>query len=321
MLHQLPRFPRRISTAEILTRLEAAGFEATVRTIQRDLVKLSASLPLVADSSKPQGWSWAADAPQLDLPMLEPQAALVLHLAERYLGDLLPKSTLDYLAPWFRTAAGVLDNHSNGLSAWRRKVRVLATGLPQLPPAIDPEVQSVVTQALLTHRRLEVVYCARDATELRQYQVNPLGLVVRDQVIYLVCTLREYDDIKQLVLGRIRTADLTDLPVKEINGFDLDEYIAQGNFGFLVQGEQKVNLILHVEKAYATTLIERPLDPNQQVISSGDDHVQLIAQVHNTQELRRWIMGFGVHAQVLGPTSLREEMRLLANKLHETYAN
>ena len=130
MLHQIPRFPRRLSTSEILFRLEAAGFDATLRTIQRDLVKLSASLPLLADSSKPQGWSWVADAPQLDLPTLEPQAALVFHLAECYLDTLLPKSTLDYLAPWFLMATRVLDNQSNGLSAWRRKVRVLATGLP-----------------------------------------------------------------------------------------------------------------------------------------------------------------------------------------------
>ena len=320
MLHQVPRFPRRISTAEILSRLEAAGFDATLRTIQRDLVKLSASLPLLADSAKPQGWSWAADAPQLDLPTLEPQAALVFYLAERYLDTLLPKSTLDYLGPWFRTATKVLDNQSNGLSAWRKKVRVLTTGLPQQPPKIDPDVQSVVTQALLTNRRLEVVYCARDVSEPRQYQVNPLGMVVRDQVIYLVCTLREYDDVKQLVLGRICQAELMDVPVREIGGFDLDDYIAQGSFGFLVQAGQVIDLILRVEKAYSTTFIERPLHPNQKISLSDDEQVQLTAQVHDTQELRRWIMGFGVHAQVLAPANLREEMRLMAEQLQTMYA-
>jgi predicted DNA-binding transcriptional regulator YafY len=321
MLHQVPRFPRRISTAEILSRLEAAGFDASLRTIQRDLVKLSASLPLLADSAKPQGWSWAADAPQLDLPTLEPQAALVFHLAERYLDALLPKSTLDYLGPWFRTATRVLDNQSNGLSAWRRKVRVLAKGLPQQPPKIDPDVQSVVTQALLMHRRLEVIYCARVAVEPRQYQVNPLGLVVRDQVIYLVCTLREYDDIKQLMLGRIRQAELIDVPVREIAGFDLDDYIAQGSFGFLMQSSQVIDLILRVEKAYASTFIECPLHPNQTVLPCDDEQVLLTAQVPDTQELRRWIMGFGIHAQVLAPASLREEMRLLAEHLQAIYAN
>lgn len=321
MLHQIPRFPRRISTAEILSRLEAAGFDATLRTIQRDLVKLSVSLPLLADSAKPQGWAWAADAPQLDLPMLEPQAALVFHLAERYLDALLPQSTLDYLAPWFRAATKVLDNQSNGLSTWRKKVRVLANGLPQQPPKIDPTVQAVVTQALLTHRRLEVIYHTRDAAAPRQYQANPLGLVVRDQVIYLVCTLREYDDVKQLLLGRIRQAELLDIPAREIKDFDLDEYISQGNFGFIVQTGQVINLILRVDKAYATTFVERPLHPNQTVLPFDDEQVVLTAQVPDTQELRRWIMGFGTHAQLLAPAHLREELRSLAIQLQAMYAN
>lgn len=321
MLHQIPRFPRRISTADILSRLEAGGFDATLRTIQRDLVKLSVSLPLLADSAKPQGWSWAADAPQLDFPMLEPQAALVFHLAERYLDALLPRSTLDYLEPWFQAATKVLDNQSNGLSTWRRNVRVLANGLPQQPPKIDPTVQSVVTQALLTHRQMEVVYCPRDAAAPRMYQVNPLGLVVRDQVIYLVCTLREYDDVKQLLLGRIRQAELMDVHVREIEGFDLDDYIAQGNFGFFVQTGQVIDLILRVDKAYATTFVERPLHPNQSVLPFNDEQVLLTAQVPDTQELRRWIMGFGIHAQVLAPAHLCEEFCLLAGQLQAMYAN
>ncbi len=45
MLREIPRHPRRISTVELLDRLLAAGFEATLRTVQRDLVKLSASNP------------------------------------------------------------------------------------------------------------------------------------------------------------------------------------------------------------------------------------------------------------------------------------
>jgi hypothetical protein len=140
MLREVPRHPRRISTAELKRRLAAAGYETTLRTIQRDLLKLSSALPLLADDARPQGWSWEANAPQLDLPMLEPQAALVFHLAERYLQPMLPASTLDYLSPWFRAAAGVLDNQGNGLSAWRKKVRVLAPGQPRLPPVIDSEV-------------------------------------------------------------------------------------------------------------------------------------------------------------------------------------
>ena len=57
MLREVPLYPRRISTTEIKERLMTAGFDATLRTIQRDLIKFSGSLPLLGDDSKPQGWS------------------------------------------------------------------------------------------------------------------------------------------------------------------------------------------------------------------------------------------------------------------------
>lgn len=88
-----------------------------------------------------------------------------------------------------------------------------------------------------------------------------------------------------------------------------------------MQAGQVIDLILRVDKYYATTFVERPLHPNQTVVPCDGEQVLLTAQVPNTQELRRWIMGFGVHAQVLAPASLREEMRLLADQLQAMYAN
>jgi predicted DNA-binding transcriptional regulator YafY len=321
MLREVPRHPRRISTAELKRRLAAAGYETTLRTIQRDLLKLSSVLPLLADDAKPQGWSWEANAPQLDLPMLEPQAALVFHLAERYLQPMLPASTLDYLSPWFRTAAGVLDNQGNGLSAWRKKVRVLAPGQPRLPPMIDGEVQSIVTQALLLNRRLALTYRPRTANEDKHYEANPLGMVVRDQVIYLVCTLRDYPDIKQLVLGRMRAAQLLDTPARGLEGFDLDQYIAQGAFGMPLEAGKMIQLVAEFDRPVATAFIERPLDANQVVEDVDEKTVRLTATVLDTKELRRWLLEFGERAVVVGPEALRAEMIAIIDGMVLEYRN
>ena len=277
MLREIPRHPRKISTVELKQRLSAAGYETTLRTIQRDLIKLSGALPLLGDETSPQGWSWEAHAPQMDFPTLEPQAALVFHLAERYLQTLLPASTLDYLSPWFRTATGVLDNQGNGLSAWRNKVRVIAPGQPLLPPIIDSEVQSVVTQALLTNRRLDVTYRPRSSTEDKSYEANPLGLVVRDQVIYLVCTLRDYDDIMQLVLTRMVSAKLLETSARKVEGFDLDQYINQGSFDWPLETGRTLKLVADFDRPVARLFIERPLEENQVIEDIDEKTVRLTA--------------------------------------------
>jgi predicted DNA-binding transcriptional regulator YafY len=321
MLREIPRYPRRISTTELQQRLVAAGFDTTIRTIQRDLIKLSASLPLIADDAKPQGWSFEAGTLQMDLPTLEPQAALVFHLAERYLQPLLPASTLEYLSPWFRTAIGVLDNQGNGLSGWRKKVRVLSPGQPQKPPVIDSEIQSTVTQALLHGKRLDLLYRPRTANyEEKNYEANPLGLVVRDQVIYLICTLRDYNDIRQLVLSRIAKAQLLEAPVRPIKGFDIDQYIAQGEFGWLLETGKTLKLVAHFDRIVASTFIERPLDPDQIIEDIDGNTVQLTAKVLDTKEIRRWLLDFGAHAEVISPKSLRNEMKAIIQGMSQRYS-
>lgn len=319
MLREIPRYPRRIGTPEILERLHAAGFDTTLRTVQRDLVKLSASLPLLGDDSKPQGWSWQADAPQLDLPSLEPHIALVFYLAEQYLQALLPASTLTYLAPWFRAASGVLDCQGTALANWRNKVRVLAPGQPQLPPHIKPAVQQTITQGLLLEKRLDLRYRPREATENRQYEASLLGLVVRDHVSYLVCTLRDYSDVKQLVVSRIQSAELLDKPARALPGFDLDEYIAQGEFGMPLHRNELIELVLDVQRLAANTFIERPLALDQRVEDVDEKTVRLHVRVPETLELRRWILGFGPLAQVHSPARLRDGLREMIHQMRNNY--
>lgn len=319
MLRVIPRYPKRISTTEILERLLTAGFDATLRTVQRDLIKLSAALPLMADDAKPQGWSWQANAEQFQMPSIEPPAALVFHLAEKHLQVMLPSATLDYLAPWFHAAAGVLDHHGNGLSAWRNKVRVIPSNQPMLPPAINHEVQAMVTQALLQDRRIELTYRPRDAQDDRQYEANLLGLVVRDQMIYLVCTLRDYKDVKQLAMNRIRAARLLETPVRRLPGFDLDQYIAQGEFGFLVESCGEIELVAEFDRKAATPFIERPLVPDQVLESVNENTIRLTANVMDTQELRRWLLGFGAMARVIAPPTLRDELSELVRQMMHRY--
>jgi len=91
MLRRIPRYPRKISTAELEGSLDAAGYPTSRRTIQRDLDKLSVEFPLVTDGNKPSGWSWQEDAEIFDVPGMDTSAALTFHMVDTYLSRLLPK--------------------------------------------------------------------------------------------------------------------------------------------------------------------------------------------------------------------------------------
>lgn len=62
ILALLPRAPRKITTRAILERLRSDGHDVTPRTVERDLHRLRAVVPIVLDSAhKPYGWSWDRD--------------------------------------------------------------------------------------------------------------------------------------------------------------------------------------------------------------------------------------------------------------------
>jgi predicted DNA-binding transcriptional regulator YafY len=302
MLRLIPRHPRKIDTAALKKGLENLGYEINLRSIQRDLNKLSIVLPLVSDQGKPQGWWWNADAGLLDLPGLEPQSALVFKMAEQHLSRIMPSSTMQTLAPWFKAADGVLVNTSNHAGKWVNKVRIISKGQPLLPPVVNTKVQSLVYQALFDGKKLSISYLAHRAPEAHIFIVNAIALVQRDQHIYLVCTLGASEQIKLLVMHRIQSAHLLETPSMTPAGFDLDVYIAEGGLGYQVG--KPINLVAEVSDSVASILAETPLSLDQSLSDLETGKIHLTASVANTKELRSWLRGFGRHIRVLSPHDL-----------------
>ena len=320
MLRSIPRAPRRISTAMLESKLADEGFEIDRRSIQRDLHKLSSFFPLVCDdSTKPYGWSWSHEAATFDLPGMDVHTALAFQLASDYLERLLPRSTSSYLDPHFRHARRVLDDVRGGkFAGWSHKVRVIPLGQSLQPPEIAPAILECVQTALLEERRLDVAYHRRGERKTREYEVNPLGLVYRDAVAYLVCTFWEYDDPKQIVLHRIERAELLDRPRQVPLGFDLDEYISSGALGFL-HGGDSIDIEVLLSKYAATSLAETPLCEDQALEAQDDRRVLLRATVADTGQLRTWLHGLGPHAEVLAPAELRDEFAGAAREMARRY--
>lgn len=326
MLRLIPRAPGKISTGDLIDRLRAKDFSVELRTIQRDLIKLSEVLPLAGDDAKPQGWQWLPKAGQFDMPGLEPQAALAFHMAEAHLKTVLPVSTLATMQPWFDTARKVLDEHGNGLAKWPGKVRVLPRGLQRQVPTIQPEVQAAVYQAVLQEKKLRLDYRRNTdessapgaGAEARNYVVSPLALVVRDGAVYLVCVFDGHADPRQLALHRTRSAEVLDYAAERPKGFSIDAYITEGELGMPFAPRQ-IKLEAEFMRHVAIHLRESPISPDQHIEDVDKDNVLLRATVPDTLELRQWLKSFGDEIEVIKPAGLRREFAEMAGYLAGYY--
>lgn len=316
MLRALPRYPRKMTVAQLAERLRADGDFGNVsrRTLERDLQQLSGVFPIEQTdlNTKPTAWRWRKGAKVLDVPALDPPTALTFSLVGAYLEKLLPASTLDDLQPYLSTAEGVLRQSPARLGRWPAKIRVIGSSQPLKAPKIVPEAQRTVYEALLGEQRLAVRYAIKGAPKgekgSRDYDdVNPLALVIKDQLVYLVCTLWDYTDIRQLALHRVQSARILERRATRIPGFDLDTYIARGEFGISLG--KPIRLRALFDEHAAAHLAETPLSDDQRLEPAPNGRTRVSATVPDTQQLRWWLMAFGAQVEVLAPESLRSEFR------------
>jgi predicted DNA-binding transcriptional regulator YafY len=308
MLRAIPRHPRRVDARTIHGRLGDLGMLVSLRTVQRDLNALATSFPLDFDESKPQGWCWRQGAGQLEIPSMDAHAALTFNLVEQYIQNLLPRSTLGHMAPWFEAAQGVAASQASTLTKWRDKLRVIPHTLNKIPAPIDPDIQATIYDGLLNERQIEVTYRAiTTGKEAKTYPVHPLGLVVMEQVVYLVCTVKDYKDARFLAVHRIDSAEILDMDAVKPVVFDIDEFIMR-EFGIRL-GKSPLALVLRIRGVLAKYLAETPVAADQTMAPIDTEWMRVQVRVQDTIQLRTWLRSLGPDAIVESPEHLRVELR------------
>lgn len=305
-LRQLPRYPKVITPEHLREQLAARSFAVTVRTIQRNLNDLSRYYPICSNEQKPQGWCWMPNADITDLPRMDPATALTFRLARLHLAPLLPAALLARFDPYLKAADRALGD-SDLTYRWANKVRIVPNGLALLPPTSDAEVMATAGEALLRECCFAARYRNRDDVERAFQRVHPLALVLRGSVLYLLATLDDYTDVRQLRVHRFLRAELlADQPRRLPENFDLDAYLRAGGFEY-PEGEP-IQLAALFQRDAARHLCETPLSADQRIVDEDDGRVRLSATVNDTPLLRWWLLGFGADVEVLEPAALREEM-------------
>lgn len=318
MLQLIPRKPHFKATTTIKALLEERGFSVEMRTIQRDLERMSSFFPLVCDrEQKPFRWSFLADF-KSNLPALDPATALTMVLAEQHVKGLLPQVAADQLSVQFQVARQFLDSlASNGFAQWKNKVRVVANGKALLPAKVAPQNWQAVTEALLMGQALDVEYLARTSNSSKAYVLHPQGLVTRHSVTYLLATVNDYEDIRQFPLQRIRQAIPSRQAYRLKADFDVQSYIDNGGFGYAAEGAEKwVTLRVRIDQDAARMLSETHLSEQQSFSEpAADGWVELTAVVPNDQQTLWWLQGFGARFDVLEPQEWREAIREQARQI------
>ncbi|MBF0266690.1 MAG: WYL domain-containing protein [Gammaproteobacteria bacterium] len=310
-----------IGSKELMEYLGEQGFNLSQRQIQRDL-KAFVELfdDLHTDGNKDRAsWYWSKKSELLDLPGINPVVALSFKLTQQFLSEILPDSVQDTLSPYFAKSTHLLNSlkEENNLADWSDKVRITPRTQHLIPAKVSPEILHLVFQCLLEEKALEASYTRRNGEE-KDYRINPLGLVFRQSVIYLVGTLWDYEDPLHFALHRIKDCAISNKLIHKPDGFNLDDYIATGTFDY-ADANKTIKLTAIFTNGAEIHLFETPLSDDQKAVKKHDGRVQITATVKDTSQLKWWLMGFGSNVEVVKPKSLRAEFIQMSNELQSLY--
>lgn len=296
-------------TRHIQESLLREGIDVSLRTIQRDLNQLAQRFLIESNKETPQGWRWKSDAPIQTLPHMTSSQAVTFMMVEEHLKHLLPPSLIDEMNPWFDLARRSLSSQNN-VRQWINRVRIVPASQPLIPPTIDHHAQQIIYEGLLQDKQIECVYQGRGREE-KSYVLNPLGLVQKGAIIYLICTRNDKSDVQTFALHRFKTAMLSNQRALHPVNFDIDQYIDAGGLGFRIDSSKPSELVqlkLRMHDYDAQTFYESQLSKDQTIIPLDQQQVEIIATVPFTSQLVWWLRSFGQKIINIEPIEVAQQV-------------
>lgn len=287
---------RRLTARELAERLEVS-----VRTVQRDMEALcAAGVPVFALRGAAGGWQldegWRTRVPGLE----EPELQALLMAQPGVLGDAhLARAAQGALDKLIAALPGALRERATSI---RQRLHVDPIGWFGAPE--DLTMLPVVQDAVAHDRKLAMCY-RRAGKERVDRTVDPLGLVAKGGVWYLVADtpagLRTYR------VSRIERATLLDEPCRRPAQFDLATHWQSSTEEFR-RSLERYEVILRLEpRAVASLRCWRRIEP---VTGDGggdaDGWVTVRVGFEDEGQARFVVLGLGSRAEVLAPAELRD---------------
>ncbi len=299
-----------LQTHERLTGRELAKrLEVSERTIHRDMEALStAGVPVMAERGAGGGWSllesYRTNLTGLNLAEIQ---ALFIAAPTHLMSDLGLRQASDRaLIKLLAALPGERSRHDAAFM--RQRIHIDGAGWQQEPELV--EWLPVVQEALWQERKLLLSYQRTDGTTADRL-VDPLGLVAKGRIWYLVANVNE--QTRTYRISRIQDAHISDEPAQRPHDFDLAAFWIDSSAQF------KANLPRYCAtfRIAPDILYDIRYTGHIEQVHPADDDGWIIVEMRFEIELqaRAFALGFGGQLEVVAPVELRDTVLRLARAI------
>ncbi|MBK7600226.1 MAG: WYL domain-containing protein [Acidobacteria bacterium] len=296
----------------------AEHFEITSKTAQRtlDFMKDQLKMP-IAYSAEHRGWYY-----------YEPYFGLVT--VEMTEGELITILLAEKLLRQYRgTALGgqieqavskILQALTNSLSIDFKSMTDAYSFEAPATTEINFETMRSLDRAISSQKRISMKYYVASRGELSDRQVDPLHIRNFAGEWYLIAWDHLRKAPRDFLVSRIRELNVTKEHFDWPKDFNMDEYLNQG-FG-MIRGLQPIQVEIVFDEYQSRWMRERSkFHPTEEREELPDGRLRVRMQVTALDGVKRFVMQYGAHVEVIQPEELRKMIREEIESMQAIYNN
>jgi proteasome accessory factor B len=181
----------------------------------------------------------------------------------------------------------------------------------------DLELFERVSQGVLRTVEVEFEYRKLQSSGYEQRRVRPYHLGCLENQWYLFGEDLERRQLRTFALPRMREIALTAKHFRRPADFSIARVLS-GSFGVYSTGK-KQRIRVRFDPFAARLVAERKWHETQRVREQADGSITLDLELGGLEEIERWILSWGKHAQVLAPKELAARVRAEAKAILDFY--
>lgn len=172
-----------------------------------------------------------------------------------------------------------------------------------------------IEEAISDNRCLKITYESIDSGTSDRI-VEPYFIIFRRRAFYFVAFCRLRDGFRTFRLDRVDVVQPLDEHFVRRPGINPKDYF-EGSWE--VFSGEPVEVVVRFTGKAARVVASSNHHSNETIESSESGDVTYRVTVNGLDEIRRWILGFGVEAEVISPPELRQAMREVGEALCRVY--
>lgn len=301
---------------QLTSRELAARLEVSERTIHRDMDALSgAGIPVFAERGAGGGWSLLGEYKTNLTGLSEAEVqSLFVTPPQRLLQDLkLQKAAEGAL---LKLLAALPAMYRAGAQRARERIYVDVTGWHRPEEAVP--LLPILQEAIWLERKLHFTYQSGIGCGLVERLVDPLGLVAKGSVWYLVAAVEE--NVRSYRVSRMNDANIMTEPCVFPAGFDLGTFWKQSSATFQ-SSLPRFHTIMRARSEILHRLNYGGRFARIEHVGQADEQGWARVSLRfDVEEMAcEYALGFGPAIEVIEPESLRVKVREAARSLLEFY--